>query len=80
MPPASSQDLIDRLRARTARLGVIGLGYVGLPLAVEFAKAGFATVGFDVDEDKVRRVLGGDGGTDNGKKANSSSAVHGQRG
>ena len=60
MPPASSQDLIDRLRARTARLGVIGLGYVGLPLAVEFAKAGFATVGFDVDEDKVRRVLGGD--------------------
>ena len=60
MPPASSQDLIDRLRARTARLGVIGLGYVGLPLAVEFAKAGFVTVGFDVDEDKVRRVLGGD--------------------
>ena len=60
MPTASSQDLIDRLRARTARLGVIGLGYVGLPLAVEFAKAGFATVGFDVDEDKVRRVLGGD--------------------
>ena len=60
MPPALSQDLIDRLRARTARLGVIGLGYVGLPLAVEFAKAGFATVGFDVDEDKVRRVRGGD--------------------
>ena len=49
MPRISSQDLIDRLRARTARLGVIGLGYVGLPLAVEFAKAGFATVGFDVD-------------------------------
>ena len=60
MPRISSQDLIDRLRARTARLGVIGLGYVGLPLAVEFAKAGFATVGFDVDEDKVRRVSGGD--------------------
>ena len=60
MPSTSSQDLIDRLRARAARLGVIGLGYVGLPLAVEFAKAGFATVGFDVDEDKVRRVSGGD--------------------
>ena len=60
MPPTSSQDLIDRLRARTARLGVIGLGYVGLPLAVEFARAGFATVGFDVDADKVRRISGGD--------------------
>jgi len=60
MPPTSSQDLIDRLRARTARLGVIGLGYVGLPLAVEFARAGFATVGFEVDEDKVRRISGGD--------------------
>ena len=60
MPPTSSQDLIDRLRARTARLGVIGLGFVGLPLAGEFARAGFATVGFDVDEDKIRRVSGGD--------------------
>ena len=60
MASTSSQDLIDRLRARTAKLGVIGLGYVGLPLAVEFAKAGFATVGFDVDEDKGRRISGGD--------------------
>ena len=60
MPPEANQDLIDRLRAREARLGVIGLGYVGLPLAVEFAKAGFATVGFDVNEDRVRRISGGD--------------------
>ena len=60
MPPEASQDLIDRLRAHEARLGVIGLGYVGLPLAVEFAKAGFTTVGFDVNEDKVRRISGGD--------------------
>ncbi len=41
-------------------MGVIGLGYVGLPLAVEFAKAGFVTVGFDLDEDKVRRISSGD--------------------
>ncbi len=60
MSPTSSQNLIDRLKARTARLGVIGLGYVGLPLAVEFARAGFTTVGFDVDEDKVRRISDGD--------------------
>ena len=34
-------DLLNRIRSREARLGVIGLGYVGLPLAVEFARAGF---------------------------------------
>ena len=56
----TSQNLIVRLRAHEARLGVIGLGYVGLPLAVEFAKAGFATVGFDVNKDKVRRISQGD--------------------
>jgi len=38
--PRFRQDLIGRLRAQTARVGVIGLGYVGLPLALEFAKAG----------------------------------------
>ena len=60
MPVVTSQNLIDRLRSRAARLGVIGLGYVGLPLAVEFAKAGFATIGFDVSEEKVRRISDGD--------------------
>ena len=58
--PTSSQDLIDRLRSRGARLGVVGLGYVGLPLAIEFANAGFSTVGFDLDEQKVRRIMSGD--------------------
>jgi len=48
-----SQALIDRLRSRQAHLGVIGLGYVGLPLAVEFAKAGFTVTGIDLDERKV---------------------------
>ena len=56
----SSQEFIDRLHTRRARVGVVGLGYVGLPLAVEFATAGFATVGLDIDEDKVRRIMGGD--------------------
>lgn len=46
------QKLIDR----TARLGVIGLGYVGLPLAIEFARAGFEVVGIDVDPDKVDQL------------------------
>jgi UDP-N-acetyl-D-glucosamine dehydrogenase len=48
--------LIER---REARIGVIGLGYVGLPLALEFAKAGFRVVGFDLDPVKVRTLSEG---------------------
>jgi UDP-N-acetyl-D-glucosamine dehydrogenase len=44
---------------KTARVGVIGLGYVGLPLIRAFVKAGFRTLGFDVDGDKVQRLLAG---------------------
>jgi UDP-N-acetyl-D-glucosamine dehydrogenase len=49
-------DLIEKIRSREARLSVIGLGYVGLPLLVEFARAGFEAVGVDVDEKKVNLV------------------------
>ena len=45
--------LKEKIRDRKARIGVIGLGYVGLPLAVEFAKSGFDVTGFDVDASKV---------------------------
>ncbi|MCU1291468.1 MAG: UDP-glucose 6-dehydrogenase, partial [Bryobacterales bacterium] len=45
--------LKERIRNKTARVGVLGLGYVGLPLAVEFARAGFDVVGIDVQKDKV---------------------------
>ena len=47
-------ELASRIEARTAHIGVIGLGYVGLPLGLEFAKAGFTVTGFDLDGDKVR--------------------------
>src|SRR5262247_1411587 len=50
------QTVRGKLDARTARVGVIGLGYVGLPLAVEFARAGFATTGIDLDTRKVDAV------------------------
>ncbi len=50
------QQLKDKIENRTAVLGVLGLGYVGLPLAVEKAKAGFTVVGFDVQEEKVALV------------------------
>jgi len=52
--------LKDKLDKREAILSVIGLGYVGLPLAVEFAKAGFRTVGIDISKGKVERVNSGE--------------------
>ena len=52
--------LQDRIRSRRARVGIVGLGYVGLPLAVEFATAGFTVTGIDLNERKVQRVNAGD--------------------
>jgi UDP-N-acetyl-D-glucosamine dehydrogenase len=49
-------ELIERLRTRAARVGVIGLGYVGLPLLVEFVRAGFDATGIDVDARKVDAI------------------------
>ena len=60
MVDPASVALIDRRRARQATVGVIGLGYVGLPLLVEFAKAGFTAVGFDVDASKIEQLTRGD--------------------
>jgi UDP-N-acetyl-D-glucosamine dehydrogenase len=51
--------LIGRCRTRTARVGVIGLGYVGLPLALRFAEAGFPVVGFDIDAAKTEAIASG---------------------
>ena len=54
-----SKALIEKIRTRQACVSVIGLGYVGLPLAVEFAKAGLKTIAFDVDVDKVEKLRRG---------------------
>jgi len=56
MASAALEELAVRIGDRTARIGVIGLGYVGLPLAVELARAGFEVTGFDVDAEKVRDI------------------------
>lgn len=48
--------LMEKIESKTAKIGVIGLGYVGLPLAVEKAKAGYNVIGFDVQENKVEMV------------------------
>ena len=50
------EKLIARINSKEIKVGVVGLGYVGLPLAVEKAKAGFKTIGFDVQKSKVDLV------------------------
>ena len=53
------EQLLTLIRSREARVGVIGLGYVGLPLAVEFARAGFNVTGIELLPDKVQSVNAG---------------------
>ncbi len=63
MQPATSstaEALAEKIRSRTARVGIVGLGYVGLPLAVEFAKAGFAVTGIDIQESKIAKLKRGE--------------------
>lgn len=50
------EDLSQKIDSREARIGVVGLGYVGLPLALEFAKAGFRVTGFELDAEKIRTI------------------------
>ncbi len=58
--PASARLLDEKIRTRQAKVGIVGLGYVGLPLAVEFAKAGFDVTGIDLSDSKVNRINAGD--------------------
>lgn len=57
---ATAEILKEKIQSRRARVGIVGLGYVGLPLAVEFARAGFPVTGIDVDAAKTGRVNQGD--------------------
>ena len=54
------EKLIKKTINKKLKIGIVGLGYVGLPLAVEFANAGFETIGFDVQEEKVNKVNNGE--------------------
>ena len=51
--------LLTKIENRTACIGVVGLGYVGLPLALEFAKAGFKVIGYDVSDRVIRELMAG---------------------
>ena len=56
---ALATSLVEKIQNRTARVGVVGLGYVGLPLAVEFGRAGLVTTGIDLDPRKVDQINAG---------------------
>lgn len=55
-----AEQLIEKLNTKEAVIGVVGLGYVGLPLAVEKAKAGYKVIGFDIQEKRVNQVNSGE--------------------
>src|SRR4051794_13216851 len=57
---SAAAQLSEKIANKTARVGIVGLGYVGLPLAVEFAKAGFSVTGIDLVQSKVARINAGD--------------------
>jgi UDP-N-acetyl-D-glucosamine dehydrogenase len=57
---AGATRLFERLKSRQARVGVVGLGYVGLPLAVEFARGGLTVIGIDLDARKIAAIARGE--------------------
>ena len=74
-------ELNKKIQDRTAKIGVIGLGYVGLPLAMEFVQAGFNVIGIDIDENKIDSINQGinyiqDVGDDQLKKAVKESKLN----
>src|SRR5262245_41377277 len=54
--PSLAEQLMHRIEQRTARVAVVGLGYVGLPLAETFASGNYTVVGFDIDRHKVKKL------------------------
>ena len=53
------QQLINRLEKKTACISIIGLGYVGLPLSLRYAEAGYKVIGFDIDPVKIEQLNNG---------------------
>ena len=53
------QSLLNKIKQKNATIGIIGLGYVGLPLAIRFSEVGFKVIGFDIDDSKVKMLNNG---------------------
>ena len=53
------QQLLNRIADKSAVIGIVGLGYVGLPLMLRFAEVGYKVLGFDIDQSKVDALMAG---------------------
>ncbi|MBZ5594094.1 MAG: nucleotide sugar dehydrogenase [Acidobacteriia bacterium] len=73
----AAKTLDEKIRTRQAKVGIVGLGYVGLPLAVEFAKAGFSVTGIDLSDSKTEQINAGDSYIGDIPNATLSPLVHG---
>jgi len=71
----ASSELIAKIKNRTANVGVIGLGYVGLPLSIELANVGFKVTGFDISEDKVKMLNKGKSDIDDVQNSEVKNAI-----
>jgi UDP-N-acetyl-D-glucosamine dehydrogenase len=76
---AVAAELKQRLDARSATVGIVGLGYVGLPLAVAFAEAGFAVIGVDADARRRERLASGVSPIEDVSSATLAALVQGKR-
>ena len=59
MSNSTLTELLNKLNNRDATIGIVGMGYVGLPLALRFSEVGYTVIGFDIDPDKVKRMNAG---------------------
>jgi len=66
--------LLDKIKSREAVIGIIGLGYVGLPLMLRFCESGYRVLGFDIDQDKIKKLNAGESYIQHISSANISSA------
>jgi UDP-N-acetyl-D-glucosamine dehydrogenase len=73
------KDISKKIREHNARVGIIGLGYVGLPLAVEFGEAGFPVIGFDISEPKVKLINSGKSDIDDVKDDRVESLIRSKK-
>lgn len=68
-------ELIKRFEEHTAVIGIVGLGYVGLPLMLRYAEVGYNVIGFDVDDEKIKKLQGGESYIEHISSASIKAAV-----